>query len=979
MSDSIDINKIKAAFEEINEKIKSEAVDINEETTKIRYVLPLLRQLGWNIESDEVLPEQRTLSGPVDFGLAIDKVTVLHVEVKPLGSDLDGYRIIRGNKQFFPEQAIQYAWHQKLDWVVLTNYKETRLYYSHVKKPKDGLVFSIKHHLLDDDVELNKLLIIHKKNIKNGSLASLNTRRTRSDINVEILRDLYDCRILLNNDINKNQDLTVEEIRDSVQVLLDRLVVIRFAEDRQIIPQDSLYQTVQHWNKVTLNKSTRTLMIDLKNAFRDYDSVYNSKLFAPHICEDLKISNDVLLTVINKLYEYNFDIIDTDILGGIYEDYLGYIIRETKEGIEVVRKEVHRQDFGIYYTPTPIVEFVVRRALEPYLDPIEEKSILLLDDGKYDEAKEEMLKIQKIRILDSSCGSGSFLIKAFSIIKKYYEKYNQLVDAIYYKKKRLNILSAKIEGFEKDILISNLRGVDIDNQAVRLASVNLMMKALKSGEKLPLLLEDTLKCGNSLLNCTEDVKSQLNLPATQINFPWISEFDDIMSSGGFDIIIGNPPWGADLSDIRPYLEREGSEYKLASGQYDSYELFIELGLNLLNEQGTLSYVIPDSIFQPEHEPLRQIIIEHQPCHIIKLGEGIFKNVYRGSALVEVKRNNSPSKKVLCGVVRKEDRKRLFDSDQKDSLMEIIEKIGHERSKESFKFRGTLEFDVNTTEYDIDIVKKIEKDGISWDDYSSGRGVELGKYGLVMKCPNCLKWDTYPEEEKGGDYKTKKCSHCKTAYEIEDSPLKNAIIKENVAQEDGWQPLIVGESVNRYNISTKLFIKIGLDGINYKKDSQYESPKLLIRKTGIGIYASIDYEDRKTNQVVFIFQKEDTATHDLEYLLACLSSRLMLFYYYVRFGEVEWKSFPYITTAIIKKLPIKKIDFNDQRQKEIYDWIVVKVKEIVKSGRPIDTETDWEIEKRIMDLYGITPDEKKRVWEVIQSAEKLRIVREMFPE
>jgi type I restriction-modification system DNA methylase subunit len=977
--DTIDLQEIKAAFREINEKIKTENIEINEETTKIRYVIPLLRLLGWNVESDEVLPEQRTLSGPVDFGLAIDKITVLHVEVKPLGANLDGYRNIRGEKQFFPEQAIQYAWHQKLDWVVLTNFKETRLYYSHVKNPRDGLIFSIRHHMLNTDDELKKLLILHKDNIKNGSLASLNKRRTRADINIEILRDLYDCRVLLNKDINQNQRLTIDEIKESVQILLDRFVVIRFAEDRQIIPQDSLYETIQHWNKVTLNKDVRTLMIDLKNSFRDYDSVYNSKLFAPHICEDLTISNDVLLTVINKLYEYNFDIIDTDILGGIYEDYLGYIIKESKDGLEVVKNEVHRQDFGIYYTPIPIVEFVVRKALEPYFDPIYQKSVLLLSEDKYEEAKEEMNKVQNIKILDSSCGSGSFLIRSFDIIKEYYEKYNRQVDSIYQKKKTLNILPAKLDGFEKSILINNLHGVDIDNQAIKLASVNLMLKSLKRGEKLPMLLEDTLRCGNSLLNCTGELKQELNIAEDQVNFPWNNEFDVIMTNGGFDVVLGNPPWGADLLSIKPYLEREGTEYKLATGQYDSYELFIELGLNLLNEEGTLSYIIPDSIFQPEHLPLRKEIMEHQPCHIIKLGEGMFKDVFRGTALLEVKKKQNQEKKVLCAVIRKEDRDRILNYNLKDTLMEIVAKNGHERTQDSFTFRGSLEFDVNTTEYDIDIVKKIEQDNLSWEDYDSGRGVELGKEGMVLKCPNCMKWDTYPSCKKGGGFNKKTCLNCNTVYTEVESPLKSVIIKENMTGREDWKSIIIGESVNRYIITTNLFIKTGLDGINYKNISQYTSPKLLVRKTGIGIYASIDYENRLTNQVVFIFQKKETATHDLEYLLACLSSRLMLFYYYVSFGEMEWKSFPYITTHVIKKLPIKKVNFNDQGQKEKYDWIIQKVREVVQSGKPIDPDTDWEIEKRIMDLYGISAGEKKRIWEVIQSADRLKIVREMFPE
>lgn len=155
---------------------------------------------------------------------------------------------------------------------------------------------------------------------------------------------------------------------------------------------------------------------------------------------------------------------------------------------------------------------------------------------------------------------------------------------------------------------------------------------------------------------------------------------------------------------------------------------------------------------------------------------------------------------------------------------------------------------------------------------------------------------------------------------------------------------------------------------------------MVRKTGIGIYATIDYADSYVPQVVFIFRLKDARAgndenYALEYFLGVLNSRLMLYYHYKKTGDVEWKSFPYVTQKTIQQLPTARIDFGDRNQKRLHDEISHKVSVILNANAPIDRDADLEIEDLVMKLYGITSEEKMHIWGELEKVQKLRIIRE----
>jgi hypothetical protein len=377
---------------------KGEESEYNEEEVKIKFVNPFLEALGWDVKSEEVKPEKRTLMGVTDFSLKSfpKKNPDLFYELKSFKESLDGYRVVAGRRMTYPMQAINAAFSARVDWCVLTNFKELRLYYSNVRKPEEGLQFTLKYKDYLTEKGFARLYDLSKKKIAKGVLETYKIRRTREDVGTEFVNDLFKMRTDLAQDIKQNNNLSKDELRESVQRILDRFVVIRVAEDRGVIHSDSLSKMVQAWNDTTINKTFRTLMKDLKNLFRDFDFNYNSKLFEEHPCEDLKIGNDCIGNSIQILYNYNFELLDADVLGAMYEDYIGHILEEKKTDLGIVEDYATRKKEGIYYTPIPVVEFLVEKVTKEVLENCRNTN-----------------DVRRVKVVDPACGSGSFLIKVF--------------------------------------------------------------------------------------------------------------------------------------------------------------------------------------------------------------------------------------------------------------------------------------------------------------------------------------------------------------------------------------------------------------------------------------------------------------------------------------------------------------------------------------------------------------------------------------
>ncbi len=329
----------------------------------------------------------------------------------------------------------------------------------------------------------------------------------------------------------------------------------------------------------------------------------------------------------------------------------------------------------------------------------------------------------------------------------------------------------------------------------------------------------------------------------------------------FSGIIANPPWGAEVKISRTVLRSLG--YELASGQFDSWDIFVEGILKASLEGTIIVLILPDSIFLPEHEPVRSLIASQTKIDLIaRLGEGFFPGVYRGTVLVSmVKGKPSPESKVRCLRLSPADRRAAFNGliDFKSVLKESSHLVHQARFLEDRHTR----FDIDLKGEEQQHLSHIEKFTFPWSDFTlQGRGIELSKSGAVLTCPRCDSVKPFPRETTRSHF----CSACHT--KITDIRMhKRQIIRElssNAKAE--WMPLIVGEDVTRHFCAPSREIRLGVPGIRYKMDNIGHTKKLLVRKTGIGIKAAIDETGAATNQVVFHFLARNACEYDLvEYI------------------------------------------------------------------------------------------------------------------
>jgi len=570
---------------------KGKIARYNEEETKKDFILPLFKALGWDTEnSTEVSAEEQISKGRVDYGFRINGIPKFFLEAKSLKTDLKNPKFI--------EQAINYAWLKGCTWAVLTNFKELIIYNAESSdiSPVQSLFKRLYCTRFVEDFD--DLSLLSRQSFEGNRLdkvaESWGKIIVRNPVDRQLLDDFTRFRDHLSRNIrrlNTGSNLTGEELDEAVQRLLDRLIFIRNCEDRGL-EEVVLQSNYRQWK----SKGKGHLLKELQKVFVYFNKQYNSKLFEPHLCDSLVIDNNVLAEIIqglyspkNKNYIYDFSAIEADVLGKIYEQYLSHILKTTGKSARLTEDFVHRKEQGIYYTPTYIVEFIVKNTL----------GVLL---SKPD------IEPEKIRVLDPACGSGSFLIKAYDLLKDYYSKNNS---------KNHNAFEIDYDT-KVNILLNNIFGVDLDRQAVEIAQLNLLLKIAERGKQLP-TLTNNIKCGDSLLDD----------PALGGDkaLKWDEEFKEVFGSGGFDVIIGNPPY-VPLSKNRGYLGNlyQSMNYEVFDSMGDIYCLFIERAMKLLKPNGYLGFIVSNKWMRAAYgEKLRKFLSRFNPLLIVDLGPGVFED------------------------------------------------------------------------------------------------------------------------------------------------------------------------------------------------------------------------------------------------------------------------------------------------------------------------------------------------------------------
>ncbi|MGJ8593734.1 MAG: N-6 DNA methylase [Aquaticitalea sp.] len=451
---------------------------------------------------------------------------------------------------------------------------------------------------------------------------------------------------------------------------------------------------------------------------------------------------------------------------------------------------------------------------------------------------------------------------------------------------------------------------------------------------------------------------------------WNKLKDNLDVKNGFDIALSNPPWGADLSNYTSH--KLNSNFKLTKGQFDIYNLFIEVILNNLNDNGTYGLILPDSVFSQEQSSLRCLLSKNTTINFIaRLGEKIFPEINRACVVI-IGKNKMPKKnhKVDCFRLSTANKKRVISNEA--SLLEIDNELSHKVLQSRFSENENCVFDIDLKADSRETFDKIHQGSFKLKTFvNNTRGAEISKKGIVWQCHKCKNWTPEPRS------KEPKCKKCNTSF-VED-PIKEKIILNHNGV--GNIKIKVGEDLYRYTSKSKSWINTQKEGINYKNLSIYQGKKILVRKTGIGITASIDYENSITNQVVYILKLNPKykSKITLEFILAVLNSRLITYYLIKKYGENEWKSHPYLTQTMLVNLPFPNINLDcNKTLSKIKTISSIIENEVTNSNnKNISKENDLFIEKSIASFFGLNNNDYETIYETLHSADQLIPIKRLL--
>lgn len=726
--------KYQARKKELGEKGLKE---LSEANVRKDFIDKLFSALGWATDDSHEYDAERYVRGAgfADIALKIKEKPVVFIEAKRFGlvpsksergvqTTLMGYKIF-ADWTAEERQVLNYAGMTVgVKWAVLTNFEKFRLF--NAKTGETIIDISDPKEYLD---RIEELALLSKHNVTNGNIDRLEKHVELPDIDLDFLNLLNDLRLRLSRNILKNcPDLSLDKIKYVVQRILDRLILIRFAEDRWILEDpDQLRSTYEIWQRTKTYQKLKLTGL-LKGIFEGFDEIHDSKIFQSEQEVDKildSVDSEVLGDIILLLYNQSFRKFTSDILGNTYENYLGHELFIDNGVLQLRPNQQLRKNEGIYYTPSYVVDYVIGKTIGPRLQRIWIETERLMRQEKYEEGKRRFEEIKSIKIVDPSCGSGSFLIKAFRTIIAYFEKYNELVNSINedttneileLRNRGKNKEAWQLEGkklslysnYEKEVLYNCIFGVDLDPQAAEIASVNLALQALKKGEKLPLILGQNIKTGNSLVSDKEwELGQYFSDRAKEIPFDWKTNFKEIFESGGFDIVIGNPPHGAALSkEERNFF---GKTYPIAEGNRNTASLFVERSFQILKESGTFGLVLPKSLtFSEKWKTARSFLQQKMALiEIADISKAFPKVLLEQIVVMAEKRINS--KETYIGT-------RLFRNEEPLS------------SEISFDLAKSVDaIPVRVTKEDLAIFQKIMKKSIRMGTIShTTRGLPLQK-------------------------------------------------------------------------------------------------------------------------------------------------------------------------------------------------------------------------------------------------------------
>lgn len=930
-------NEIERLVKDFKNMPATQRKSMNEMQTRLGYILPMFRALGWNINNiNEVSPEEKVSRGWVDFSFRLGNVPRFFLETKKVHEDLTDPRWVK--------QAIDYAWTKSVTWALLSDFEGLRVFNAEWKESDPFRAQFIDFDLDSYLTDFERLWWLSKPETSARRLdieaEKVGKKIKRLPVSQNLFDDLKRWREnLFKNYKAFNPIFSTAQIDEAVLRLLNRLIFIRTAEDREV-ENNRLRALVRELKD---QKKIRNLDVALGELFRELDGIYNSELFAKHFSEELKIPPTDLEEIINGLYEknftrYNFNALDADVLGTAYEQYLGHVVIDTPlvsadAESHVQEKKTKRKSQGIYYTPAFVTKYIVQQTVGKYLS-----------ERGYNASKPP-------RVLDMACGSGSFLIEAFDVIDDFVAKergHAQKDEVDFYDRTR-----------QMEVLQNCIYGVDKDKQAVEVARLNLLLRGLHSREKLPMLYN--IANGDSLRSDT---------------YP--SHFPQVMKEGGFDVIIGNPPYVRQETLGEEFKAYAKENFETYAGTADLYVYFIEQAHKLLKPNGLFGMIVSNKWMRSNYgKALREFLTrESALVEIIDFGElPVFENAATFPVIIITRKAKTEKQNFVYAPIKRLD----FDS-----LHDEVNNIGTKLDERALQGGNwTL-----SSGGEQSILDKMRLAGVTLDKYTNGKvyfGIKTG---------------------------------FNEAFYITENE-RDFLIKQDKKSIQHIKPLLVGDDIRNYhfNYKNKYMIRVPNGWTNENKGTsknawdwfQKQHPALashlgqhkstLEKRGDKGDYwwelrACDYYESFEVAKIIYpIISRESRFCYDIEgyytndktyiipsndlYLLGLLNSNLIWLFLKRTcsvLGDPDKGGRLELRYVFMRQLPIYQIDFDNPAEKSAHDEIVKLVENMLTlqkerqavrpeddfdHARNLDREierVDNEIDQRVYALYGLTEEE-----------------------
>lgn len=881
-----------------------------EADTRRVFIMPLFHALGWDVYSrEEVAEEVKASAGRVDYVFKLHGVSQFYLEAKALRADL--------TKPEYVKQAITYAYNKGITWAVLTDFEGLQVY--NAQTGRRCINLSYDNYLRDfDDIWLLSRDSL-ESNALNEWAEKYGVLPPRLGIEQRLYNQLRQWREGLFTQLyHYNPNLSFKQIDEVIQRLFNRLIFIRTCEDRRI-EDKVLLGAVHEWHS---SGRKGELVESLRHIFRDFDGYYDSDLFAPHLVNQVFIESTTIEGIINGLYEipggmasYDFSLIDADVLGAVYEQYLGHVATVVKQRakeaqirmdlglpseptFELTAKKQRRKEHGIYYTPRFITSYIVKETVGRFLQERSHNEIL------------------NIKILDPACGSGSFLIRAYDELLNYHAY-------------RSGKSVSELDQWERlPILTRNIFGVDLDMQAVEIARLNLLLRSLAKRETLPSLAAN-IRQGNSLISGTEqELKGYFGDNWREKKpFNWEQKFKDIMTNGGFDVVMGNPPYVR--VDALPGDEKTFWKEKFEStvGKYDLYYLFLELAFKLVSKSGVFAFITPNRYCtNTTGERLRKLILS-QGARIIVASVShlpVFEEVANYPVITIVHKTSKSGVKKLS----------YFDVANLEELNSMSP--SYELSEEKLNLLPRSIIPINVASQKLKIALRLLEDASSAEQFVK---IQEG-----LRIPR--DWESTVSKGK----------------------QQTPIIKQ--FQFSRYSDIKEASYLSKKRMDSLL--SSGAERIlNCRK------PKLIFAEDALRIEGTIDESQGLCQGGVYFATLKDQ-NYSLDYLLAVFNSKLLTFIFKCLYSGIHMGGgFLRFRTQYLQELPIRHIDFDNPAEKKMHDDLVAlvdKMLELNKRLAPIRNtpcnerdellreikHTDNEIDNLVYDLYGLTEEERKIV-------------------